>query len=727
MDTSHDFSGLRISEQIARDYEIIRLLGKGGMGEVYLAEQLRVGRRRVALKVLNRACSDNPELIKRFENEAASAGRVHHPNVVMIYESRVTDDGQVYVAMEYVEGKDLREIIKERGTLSLEDVIDITQQICAGLGAAHKLGIVHRDIKPDNIMISRGEDGARVVKLLDFGIARLLEGGTNSSATQTGVVMGTPYYMSPEQARGQTSDKIDSRSDIYSLGMVVYQMLTGKLAFESDSWMQVMYMHINERPLPPSQICPALGNFSEVENVILRALAKDREERPQTATQFATELVAAYKEAGSGELGTAPGVGSPSGASPKLSIDSSTPTVVAGGATPIPAGPPSTMTSSSPPEMTRPLSSVTPVTPPMPVMTRPLSPVTPATLPMPVTAAPLEAPNSTVAPGRGFWVGKKALAGSVIALLLVACGVGWFLTSRAGRRKARTPVMHGFSYSVFTLDPAGKIVDTRRSESHYFTEEGLGSNLGLEMVEIPAGTFMMGSPEALKKEYPDEAPQHEVSLERFYMSKYEITIVEWAAVARLPKIERDLSPDPSSFKADRKMPVQGVSWLEAKEFCARLSAETGRDYRLPSEAEWEYACRATTTTPFNLGATITSEVVNYDAHYPYAQAPKGVTRKMPTPVGNLGAPNAFGLSDMHGNMAEWCLDGWHENYVGAPTDGTEWVDRADPNFKVNRGGSWDDGGEDCRSAVRHKYPPDVKVSSVGFRVVAHHVRSTGQL
>src|SRR5215813_893758 len=165
------FTGSSLSPQITRDYKVIRLLGKGGMGDVYLAEQLRVGRRPVALKVLNRSCCDNPELIRRFENEAASAGRIHHPNVVMVYECRATDDGQLYVAMQYVEGADLSQAIEARGRLELGEIVEITRQAAAGLGSAHKLGIVHRDIKPANIMLTQDDEGRLAVKVLDFGIA----------------------------------------------------------------------------------------------------------------------------------------------------------------------------------------------------------------------------------------------------------------------------------------------------------------------------------------------------------------------------------------------------------------------------------------------------------------------------------------------------------------------------------------------------------------------------
>jgi serine/threonine protein kinase len=294
MDRSENFTGDALGPQITRDYRIIRLLGKGGMGDVYLAEQLRVGRRLVALKVLNRSCCDNPDLMRRFENEAASAGRIHHRNVVTVYECRVTDDGQPYVAMEYVAGSDLGHEIEQRGRLPLDEVVEITKQIAAGLGAAHKLGIVHRDVKPGNIMLTRDDEGALVVKVLDFGIARLSEPGASGGQTKTGVVMGTPDYMSPEQSLGQTGDKIDSRSDIYSLAMVVNKMLTGRVAFEADSWVQVMYKNINEAPPPPSQMRPELAHIGLIDDVVLKGLEKDREKRQQSATEFAIELQAAY-------------------------------------------------------------------------------------------------------------------------------------------------------------------------------------------------------------------------------------------------------------------------------------------------------------------------------------------------------------------------------------------------------------------------------------------------
>jgi serine/threonine protein kinase len=356
MGESGDIGGASLSPQIKRDYNVIRLLGKGGMGDVYLAEQLRVGRRPVALKVLNRSCCEDPELKRRFENEAASAGRIHHPNVVLVYECRATDEGQLYVAMQYVEGTDLGQEIERRGTLPLAEIIEITRQAAAGLGAAHKLGIVHRDVKPANIMLTHDDDSQLVVKVLDFGIARLSEPDSTGSHTKTGIVMGTPHFMSPEQALGKTGDKIDRRSDIYSLAMAVYQMLTGSVAFDSDSWMQVIYKHINEAPVPPSQARPQLGNIGPIDQVVMKGLEKDREKRYQSAVEFARDLEAAYLRVKSGSaeeghtavypgLGTAapitsaPATQGPAAFTPKSADPIQEPTVLTRPVQPTPAQP----------------------------------------------------------------------------------------------------------------------------------------------------------------------------------------------------------------------------------------------------------------------------------------------------------------------------------------------------------------------------------------------------
>ena len=245
--------------------------------------------------------------------------------------------------------------------------------------------------------------------------------------------------------------------------------------------------------------------------------------------------------------------------------------------------------------------------------------------------------------------------------------------------------------------------------------ERLGDDVSLELAAIPGGTFVMGSPEDELERLDREGPQHEVTVPPFFMGRYPVTQAQWRAVAALPQEERELEPDPSNFKGDNR-PVERVSWYDAVEFCQRLAKHTGRPYRLPSEAEWEYACRSGTTTPFYFGRTLTTELANYDGNYTYADGPKGEYREETTVVGQFGIANAFGLSDMHGNVWEWCADHWHDNYEGAPTDGSAWLDENKSNsLYVLRGGSWFSNPRRCRSAFRY-YSPDLAINYIGFRV-----------
>jgi formylglycine-generating enzyme required for sulfatase activity len=274
-----------------------------------------------------------------------------------------------------------------------------------------------------------------------------------------------------------------------------------------------------------------------------------------------------------------------------------------------------------------------------------------------------------------------------------------------------------FEFDTVTLDARGQVTERRKGRARYFLED-LGGGVKLEMVEIPAGTFMMGAPESEVESIYRERPQHEVSVPSFYMGKFEVTQAQWRVVANLPKVERELNPDPSNFKGSN-LPVEQVSWEESVEFCQRLSKKTGREYRLPSEAEWEYAARAGTQTPFAFGETITPEIVNYAGKYTYAGAAKGTYRRKTVAVGSLGVANGFGLSDLHGNVFEWCLDHGHKTYSGSPTDGSGWVSGGDSNYRVSRGGAWYNSSSHCRSAYRVVgTAPDFRSDSHGLRVVA---------
>jgi formylglycine-generating enzyme required for sulfatase activity len=281
----------------------------------------------------------------------------------------------------------------------------------------------------------------------------------------------------------------------------------------------------------------------------------------------------------------------------------------------------------------------------------------------------------------------------------------------------------------------------------------------IPMALIPAGSFLMGSPEREPHRSKTEGPQHEVTLAAFWMAKTPITQAQWRTVASWPRVERALVSAPSHFKGDNR-PVEQVSWHDAMEFCHRLSQYTGENFTLPSEAQWEYACRAGTTTPFHFGPTISTEVANYDGNYIYGQGSTGIYREQTTDVASFLA-NAWGLHDMHGNVWEWCFDEWHDSYAGAPTDGTAWMEGdslgespadccaagrgstapgsaarlsassstrttattasvsasvASDASRLLRGGSWLDRPADCRSAYRYNFHPVNRNNFFGFRV-----------
>ena len=283
-------------------------------------------------------------------------------------------------------------------------------------------------------------------------------------------------------------------------------------------------------------------------------------------------------------------------------------------------------------------------------------------------------------------------------------------------------------------------INKRQGQNQYYEESLAAGVRPLEMMRIPSGSFLMGSPETELERSNREGPQHKVTLSQFFMAKYPVTQAQWRTVAAMPQVNRLLDPDPSNFKGDDR-PVEQVSWSDAVEFCDRLSrsienrlsAYTNRTYRLPTEAEWEYACRAGTTTPFHFGETITTDLANYcgqdrtigktEYSGAYGPGPKGEYRQETTRVDHFDLANAFGLSDMHGNVLEWCQDHWHDNYDGAPTDGSAWLTNAEDTNRVLRGGSWINNPENCRSASRDFFTPVNRDYIIGFRVCCSPPRS----
>jgi formylglycine-generating enzyme required for sulfatase activity len=272
---------------------------------------------------------------------------------------------------------------------------------------------------------------------------------------------------------------------------------------------------------------------------------------------------------------------------------------------------------------------------------------------------------------------------------------------------------------------SGKVPELTKVFSDIF-----GRSMVVTLEVLGKNHFQMGSPETEIDRFESESPQHEVTVPSFFMSEYLIADPHWIEVSRMPRVDIELRESPSYFNDRRDRPVENVNWFEAVEFCERLSQHSGRRYRLPTEAEWEYACRAGTTTPFHYGETITTDLANYDStddpegrwYGSLDRGSKGIYRQKTTPVNNF-PPNAFGLYDMHGNVWEWCLDHWHDNYQGAPTDSSAWLSDDKNARRVLRGGSWCDIPRYFRSAARYYGTPGYRSNIIGFRVVCEIPRT----
>jgi len=274
-----------VGSVIGERYHVLKLLGAGGMGRVYLAEHVKMGRQ-CALKVLHPAMARDGDAISRFNREAANASRIDHPNVAAIYDFGETPDSLLYLAMQYIEGETLTQIMKAQGAIAPLRVADIVRQAAEGLHAAHGMGIVHRDLKPDNIMVSRGADGVDSVKVVDFGIAKAT-GERSQGVTRTGIVVGTPEYMSPEQLAGE---EVDGRSDQYSLALVAFNLLTGDLPFPSASTGTLVVMRLTQEPRSLAEVCPDVDWPNELQVAMSRALDRDPSRRFASTRDFAHAL-----------------------------------------------------------------------------------------------------------------------------------------------------------------------------------------------------------------------------------------------------------------------------------------------------------------------------------------------------------------------------------------------------------------------------------------------------
>ncbi|WP_370460859.1 bifunctional serine/threonine-protein kinase/formylglycine-generating enzyme family protein [Brasilonema octagenarum] len=624
-------------------YKIVRLLGSGGFGDTYLAENLDLPGHPLCVVKHLKPRDPNPDVLqiarRLFASEAQVLYRLGHENnqIPRLF-AHFEENGEFYLVQEYVEGNDLSSEVIAGKRWSEQEVTQLLREILEILTLVHKQDIIHRDIKPQNLM-RRRQDGKII--LIDFGAVKEISTLVNiQGQTSASVAIGTPGYAPNEQAAGYPK----LSSDVHALGMLAIFALTGVKPYD-----------LPRDPTNGEVVWRNWANVSERFADILTKMVRYRfSERYQSAAEALSALPA----------------------------------------------------------------------PPKPKPQR-----TPQSKSQPASQSTLQ---STPIPRRQViqWLG---LIGSGVGLAIVGEQLlqGVFgrkddvvetatpspsirsdisSTSSPTPKQLATPPsisLQTAKFETVTVDAQGKINKRSNRQAKYFVED-LGNGVTLEMVQIPGGTFIMGSPPGEKQRDLDEGPQHPVTVPGFFMGKYEVTQAQYQAI---------MGNNPSKSKGEKR-PVEKVTWDDAVEFCKRLKQKTGRTYRLPSEAEWEYAARAGTTTPFYFGETITTDLANYNGTDSYASEPKGQYRQHTTDVG-IFRPNAFGLYDMHGLVWEWCQDDWHDTYQDAPTDGSAWLTNDSTKVpKMLRGGSWNTAPRACRSADRLcRSPDDRYYDEFGFRVV----------
>ncbi|MFN6536025.1 MAG: SUMF1/EgtB/PvdO family nonheme iron enzyme [Nostoc sp. EkiNYC01] len=563
-------------------YRVLQLLGEGGFGRTYTAEDTGRFDDVCVIKQFfpqvqgTAALAKATELFKQEAKRLYELGENHSqiPRLLAYFEQGAS----LYLVQEFIQGQTLLKELQQQA-FSEAQIRELLADLLPVLKFIHDRHVIHRDIKPENIM--RRESDRHLI-LIDFGGAKQV---TQTSLARQATGIYTVGYAPSEQMAGFATPL----SDLYALGVTCARLLTQSLAVQdtSGNLYDRLYDAFNAQWLWREILQEKGITISEDLGQIIDKLVKHL---PRERYQSATEV--------------------------------------------------------------------------------------------------LEDLNSL----------KPKIATTILEIP----------QPQLPRVQTHNTSLQTFEFDVVTVDARGIEITRKRHSANFFVED-LGNGVILEMVSIPGGTFMMGSPNNQGK--ANERPQHQVTVPGFFMGKYEITQAQYQAI---------MGKNPSNFRGVNQ-PVENLSWNDAVRFCKKLSEKTRRRYRLPSEAEWEYACRAGTTTPFYFGETITSDLANYDGNYTYASGSKGLYHKQTTSVGSF-PPNAFGLYDMHGNIWEWCQDYWHDNYQRTPIDGSAWLTTALSsgllsNSRMLRGGSWYDNPGNCRSANRHKNGARNCYNDVGFRVV----------
>jgi formylglycine-generating enzyme required for sulfatase activity/tRNA A-37 threonylcarbamoyl transferase component Bud32 len=599
-------------------YTIETQLGQGGMATVYLAHDQNLDRQ-VALKVMPPTAAIEKSAYVRFIKEARTAANLHNSHIVSIYDAGESA-GTYFMAMEYLPGGSLRDKLK-MGALAPGVAMGIARQMTLALACAHEAGFVHRDIKPENILFR--QDGVAV--LTDFGIAKAVWAETR--LTQTGASIGTPHYMSPEQIKGQP---IDGRSDLYALGIVLYEMLLGWPPYRADTSVVVAIKHLQE-PIPQLP-----GAFASFQPMLDKLLAKEPGQRYQTAValQAAIDSLAA----------------------------ASIPAFATGNASARGTRPPRTM-----PDET--------------AATRPNSRPTVRIARQARRRLPLT---------RGLELALVAVL-AMLAGILIVRQARVHEQPQSGRVEPARPTPTD-NRNRIPYQPGRQVPQTHTFPPVDLTPAPAGRPWAIEMVPIPAGTFVMGS--AAPSAMANQKPAHTVSIHSFFLGKYEVTQRQWLTI---------MARNPSPWYLETEIPVYYLSWNDVQVFIRLLNQYTGKHYRLPTEAEWEYACRA--GGPGESAGDL--EAIAWHGDNAGAR---------PHPVGQK-LPNRWGLFDMIGNVGEFCSDWYAADYYSlsprqdpqGPAQGSE---------RLIRGNDYLSQFTRDSAPVHRRYAPPDRRSPNGFRLAA---------
>ncbi len=665
-------------------YTIIRELGQGGMASVVLANQECVDRK-VALKILDQNLIHDTSFCERFVREAKIIANLSHPNIVSVFEAG-NHENNYYLVMKYYPGGDLKTRIKN-GMQPRESLVYL-KQLSKALGFAHREGYVHRDIKPENILF----DANDVLVLSDFGIAKAQKNITNM--TQMGAVIGTPRYMSPEQAQGS---KLDTRSDIYSLGVVLYEMLTGKVPFDSDSDMAIGIMHIND-PIP--RLPETIPDYDAYQLIIDKLLAKNPNDRYQSA------------EALIGDIDRFDNIGNKTKILTPVSSDGNTDTVVVNHSVRLKS--PSGFSRIIAPDRAK------------------VVVVSSAVLVLILLIAFVYQimQNHFINTGRNSNDNQSSEAIKKVSVDFTSIPSG-SVVKIDGKKIGITPIeRYQLSNTIHQIElehemylkisesldlsgefnpkqhyvlDHGNIEHAHVNSGEIFRDELETGGYGPLLIAIPASHFIMGDLNGIGKKH--ELPVHEVRFSKsFAVGITEVTFSDFDKFSK--STGRDKLND-LGWGRDSK-PAVGISWSLAKEYVKWLSSQTGYNYRLPTEAEWEFVARGLTDSDYFWGNGLRLNSARCI----------GCNGSVITHTADVATyePNEFGIYDMHGNVMEWVEDCWNGTYKGIIADGSA-AYSGDCSSRVLRGGSWFNQPGSLRSSARFHDNKDMAHKFYGFRVV----------